>query len=408
MSRVELLKLIPKFKERLFYTADKSKMPYGRQRWKPGAEKPDYATYEEGHITDQLLLSHFSQQVVKAGGVDWSSIAIRWKDKPAVKWICLDFDHDWQIPLREKILTQLSSYGIECLWEVSRSEGDQERSHNWFMLDHVPNKTIERFLAQVWDDLRAQDLPMKENKDWEFYPVFTKKKCLMRLPGGYHFKAGKANGVIVDGKVVEDPVGIIQAFLDLPVYSTEFIESLIKETPAGTIQARDEKRKYTGKFVYLPRNMPAPMPDLPRFVDLISSECQAYRKLIVDAVNNELIDKPGTNYHNAGLVLAKLSRFADHVGDTYPALVDYEKGKGAEWWNILATEYRSRGYKDHEWDARPRENPKANVWTCDTMEEYFGLCEGCPFRKRNNFTSPKQLFFGEQIKRVKVGEVYEA
>ena len=209
---------------------------------------------------------------------------------------------------------------------------------------------------------------MRENKDWEFYPVFTKKKCLMRLPGSYHFKAGKANGVIVDGEVVEDPVGIIQVFLDLPVYSTEFIESLIKETPAGTIQARDEKRKYTGKFVYLPRNMPAPMPDLPRFVDLISSECQAYRKLIVDAVNNELIDKPGTNYHNAGLVLAKLSRFADHVGDTYPALVDYEKGKGAEWWNILATEYRSRGYKDHEWDARPRENPKANVWTCDTME----------------------------------------
>lgn len=147
MSRVELLKLIPKFKERLFYTVDKSKMPYGRQRWKPGAEKPDYATYEEGHITDQLLLSHFSQQVVKAGGVDWSSIAIRWKDKPAVKWICLDFDHDWQIPLREKILAQLSSYGIECLWEVSRSEGDQERSHNWFMLDHVPNKTIEKFLA---------------------------------------------------------------------------------------------------------------------------------------------------------------------------------------------------------------------------------------------------------------------
>lgn len=407
MSRVELLKLIPKFKERLFYSADKSKMPYGRQRWKPGAEKPDYATYEEGHITDQLLLSHFSQQVVKSGGVDWSSIAIRWKDKPAVKWICLDFDHDWQIPLREKILAQLSSYGIECLWEVSRAEGDQERSHNWFMLDHVPNRTIEKFLAQVWNDLRAQDLPMRENKDWEFYPVFTKKKCLMRLPGGYHFKAGKANGVIVGGEVVEDPVGIIQAFLDLPVYSNEFIESLIKEVPAEAVGGRDEKRKYAGKFVYLPRNMPAPMPDLPGFIGVIASECQAYRKLIVDAVNKDLIDKPGTNHHNAGLVLAKLARFADHVGDSYPSLVNYEKGKGAEWWDFLATEYRSRGYEDHGWRARPKENPGSNVWTCDTMDEYFGLCEGCPFKKRNGFTSPKQLFFGEQIKRVKVGEVYE-
>ena len=207
----------------------------------------------------------------------------------------------------------------------------------------------------------------------------------------------------VDGEVVEDPVGIMQAFLDQETYSTEFIQSKLKTTTV--IPERKDTRKYE-RFIYLSRNMPAPMPDLPRFVDILTKDCQAYRKLIVNAVNNDLIDKAGIDHHNSGLVLAKLARYASHAAETYPGLCGYESpDKGKEWWDTLATEYRSRGYEDHQWDKRPGENPQSNVWKCSTMENYFNLCQGCPHQKRNGFDSPKQLFFGKKVQKVKVGEV---
>lgn len=395
MSKVGVLKLLPAFKERFFYTLDRQKIPYAIQRRGINSKLPThgkigYDWRKDGTITDQLLLAHFKQEPKQERDWEYASLALSWQEKPSVKWICLDFDQDWQIELRPKILSHLKSYGIETLHEVSHSEGQQlQRSHNWFMLDHVEIKLIERFMLQVW-----QELELKKS-DWEIYPILDKRNAVIRIPGGYHFKAGRANGVIVDGVVVEDPEEVIQAFLDLPVLSNTFIESKLKEGPQPI---REDKRKRP-RFIYLPRNMPAPMPNLPRIPGVLGSECQAYRKLIFDAVNNALLEESGTQHHNSGLVLAKLARYHDYKqGD----------GKGAEWWDILATEYRSRGYEDHQWDARPGENPESNVWKCETMERYFNLCEGCPFKKRSGFDSPKQLIFGEQIKKEKVGDVTKA
>ena len=396
MNKSELLKLLPKFREKFFYTADKSKTPFALQRRPVGGDNTQvgYDWQKQGNISDQMLLTHFSQKINPSRYYDYASLAIEWQEKPTVKWICLDFDHDWQIALREKFLACLSSYGIECLWEVSRGD----RSHNWFMLDNVPLDLTEKFMLQVMTELELV------KKHWEVYPLFQRRKAVLRIPGGYHFKAGKANGVIVDGQILEDPCEIIQAFLDLPTYSADFIQSKLKAPASGQLETRKDKRKYT-RFVYLPRNMTAPMEGLPKVAQIITGECQAYRKLIVDAVNNELIDKAGINHHNSGLVLAKFMRYADFIATSYPGLVNEEPGKGAECWETLVTEYRTRGYDDHQWDARPKENPQSNVWKCETMDTYFGLCDGCPFKKRNGFETPKQLFFGQRIEKVKIGEV---
>ncbi len=403
MSKVKILQLLPKFKERFFHNFGKEKIPYGRQRrvikegvkGADGKIKPlgsiDYFTNATGTLTDQLLMSHFSQQIEVARDYEYGTLAVigKWD---TVKWICIDVDDPWQKEAsRDYILPTLQKYGITFMLEPSRDN----RHHIWFMCN-LSVETAEKFMTQFM--LEAQQADFK--KRWEIYPLFRRRASIFRIPGGYHFKAGKANGVVWDGIESNDPCFIMESFLSLPVYTEEDILGKLKFIePEKTINLPAREKKGYVRFKYIPRNLPVPVEGMPEYMNCMASNCQAIRKLVFDAANNEYIETPGIEHHNALLVFSGLARFVDHVT---------KSSQGSTWLDKMLDFYRSRGVESHGLSYDSSKHPSSGAWKCKTLDDYFGYCEGCPFRYRDGFDNPKQLFFGKQIKKVKVEDVIQA
>lgn len=378
MTNSQFLKLLPEFKKRFFHNYGKNKIAYGRQR-KDSEGRVSYDRTNTGTITDALLLKHFSQEPEMGRFYSYGSLAVlgEWD---VVKWICIDADSAQQISdANNKIIPALISYGITPIIEPSRDG----RMHIWF-LTNLSLDTAQRFLLQIFAEL------VINYREWEIYPLFERRKAIIRIPGGYHFKSGKANGVLVDSVEVTKPAAILEVFCSAQIYGEEFIKPLLRSVemprPSGP-----QKEKVRTKFVYLSRNLPDPMPDMPRMIQVITKECQAYRKLIFDVVNNDLIEERGVFHHNSGLCLSALAQTHEFV---------VKDGKGEEWWDSLRDKYRSRDDKEHNWDQKPG----MKVWNCSTMENNFGFCQGCPFK--DQIENPRQLFFGKQISKIKVDDVF--
>lgn len=400
MTSVKVLQLLPKFKAKFFHNFGKELIPYGRQRKRtvPGKSKDgkelkvgdiDYFTNATGTITDQLLLKHFAQTPEEGREHDWGSLAVigEW---PVVKWICIDVDDPWQKEVsRDLIIPMLEKYGITYLLEPSRDG----RHHIWFMTN-IEVETAEKFMTQFMLECHQHDF----KKRWEIYPLFRRRKSIFRIPGGYHFKAEKANGVIWNGQESNDPLFIMQAFIDLPVYDESFFQSKLKFVKPEVELPKREKKSFV-KFRYIPRNLPTPMKDLPPYLECMTQECQAIRKLIFDAVNNDYIETPGIEHHNTLLVFSGLARFVDHVHKSYD---------GTNWFEKMTEHYRSRGIESHGLNYDASKHPGTGAWRCKTLDDYFGYCEGCPFKNRDGFDNPKQLYFGQKIKKVKVEDVISA
>lgn len=413
MSQLKILQLLPKFKERFFHNFGKELIPYGRQRQVKrdgvkgfdGKVKPlgsiDYFTDKAGTITDNLLLKHFSQKVETAKDYYYGTLAVigEW---PVVKWICIDVDDPWQVEVAQnKILPQLEAYGITYLIEPSRDD----RKHIWFMTN-ISQDLAEKFMTQFMIDCEQSDF----KKRWEIYPLFRRRKSIFRIPGGHHFKAnsdaeegiyppkaGKANGVIWNGERSNDPCFIMQAFLDLPVYSEHEIQSKIKLiSPEVLLPKREQKKTIYQRFRYIPRDMPKPMDDLPPYLECMAENCQAIRKLLHDSVENDYIETPGIEHHNTLLVFSGLARFVNYV---------HKNQSGSNWFEKMLTLYRNRGVESHGLDADTDKAPWTGAWRCKTLDDYFGYCNGCPYRFRDGFENPKELYFGEKIKKVKVEDV---
>lgn len=397
MSKIKLLQLLPKFKERFFHGWGKEKLPYGRQRKRliEGKDKSgkilpeglvDYFTNATGTITDQLLLKHFSQEVEVSREYAYGSLAIvgKWD---VVKWICIDVDHPWQIAVANEFLKPaLDSYGITYMIEPSR-EG---RHHIWFMTNITP-ELAEKFMFQLFTECK------QKVKEWEIYPLFKRRGSIFRMPGGYHFKAERANGVIWNGQESNDPCFIMQAFLELPIYHEHDIQSRIKIIGAeSTVELPKRERVAYKKFRYIPRNLPIPVEGMPEYMNCMTSNCQAIRKLVYDAVNNDFIQDPGIEHHNTLLVFAGLAKFVNYV---------HKDKSGSVWFEKMLEYYRDRDVASHGLDYTSDKDPHKGMWKCKTLNDYFGYCEGCPFWNRDGFDNPKQLYFGTKVKKVKVDDI---
>ena len=234
-------------------------------------------------------------------------------------------------------------------------------------------------------------------KEWEIYPLFDRYNAVIRIPGGYHIKAGRANGVIWDGVEDSNPEFILKAFNSLPVYDEEFFQSKIKILETSAIERPRREKKDFKKFVYIPRNLSKPMENMPKYIERLAMECQCIRKLIFDMVNEDGIQERGIPYHNSLLALSGIAYFMDKVLKT---------DEGKDWWDNALSSYRDRDAIEHQVDPWAKgKNPNAGMWRCETYEKYFDFCKGCPFKDRDGFDNPKQLYFGKRIEKVKVMDV---
>ena len=401
MSNVKLLKLLPEFKRRFFHNYGKEKIPYGTQRIckvddpakKMVKGKVGYHRNDSGTITDSLLHRHFSQELIEDRYYDYASLAVLWKSN-TVKWICFDADSEKQVDeTHEKLLPALREYGLVYLIETSRGTNenpDKIRMHIW-VLTNITQQTAEKFCTQLFIE---QGMIKKE---WEIYPLFDRYNAIIRIPGGYHIKAGKANGVIWDGVESSDPEFILKAFNSLPIYDEATISSKLKALDTPSIEKPKREKNNFKKFVYIPRNLPKPMEGMPKYIERLATECQCIRKLIFDMVNEDGIQERGIPYHNSLLALSGIAYFMDKVLHTT---------EGRDWWDNALSEYRDRDAIEHQVDPwEKNKNPNTGMWRCETYEKYFDFCKGCPFKDRDGFDNPKQLYFGKRIEKVKVMDV---
>jgi len=392
MPSPKVIKLLVDFKKRFFYNYGKEKIPYGIQRickvdrppkMKMGAV--GYDRNDSGTITDQLLFQHFNQELVYSRYYDYGSVAVLADKWPVVKWICFDADSEKQIEdTWTKLLPALTQYGITYLVENSR-EG---RMHIWVMTD-LTVQTAERFCSQLYIEQSMN------RKEWEIYPLFERRNAIIRMPGGWHIKNKGVGSVLWNGEEGRSAEFILTAFNSLPIYTEEFIKSKLKEDVVASTPLRE--RKQYKPFVYLPRKMPLPMEGMPKYLNVMASECQAIRKLIFDMINEDGIQERGIPYHNSLLALSGISYYIDKAFNT---------DEGRKWWEESMSKYRDRDAIEHM--VNPWEQNKSHhvgVWRCETYDRYFGFCEGCPFRKRDGFETPKQLYYGKKIERVKVEDV---
>lgn len=397
-NQVRVLQLLPAFKKKFFYNYGKQLIPYALQRRnkkdmtdRQGKVIPagsiGYDYKKAGTINDQLLLNHFKQEPIDSTTYEYSSLAVAAGGWDTLKWIAIDADSPEQIQAsHEKILPALAEYEIEPLIETGRDG----RMHIWIFGDFDPI-TSKKFILQLFSELELQ------LTKWEVYPLFDRKDAVIRIPGGFHFKANGVSGVISEGKTSADPAFVMQAIINAPSYTEEFLKSKLKFLVPDSTPQRVKKEFKAGKFTYLSRQMPLPMEGMPRYLEVVSTECQAIRKLIYDSVQNDQIDKAGINHHNTLLLFAGLSRFIDSVE---------KSDSGTKWFDRMTTHFRRRGFESHGLEAKPGKSANAGAWRCETIDKYFGLCEGCPFRKRDGFDNPKQFFFGKKIRMIKVEDVH--
>jgi hypothetical protein len=377
MVNAKFLSLLPEFKRRFFHNYGKTMIPYALQRKDQETGQVDYHWYKTGTVTDQLLFQHFSQKPVRASKqYEVASLAIP-GDWEVVKWVCIDFDTETQILAGNNILLpHLKKDGIEGLVGTSR-EG---RFHYWFLCN-LTLETAERYLLQVFNECRLN------YREYEVYPLFTRRKAPIRMEGGYHFKAGKASPVVVNGQEGSTPEFVLEAFNSLPIYNEHEIKPKIKESKVSFTPEKTKKVVDRTPFKYIPLNLPCKVEGLPPYADSVVSNCQAYNTLLNAVVEEGMIDKQGIDHHNAGLAIAGLFRYNDYR---------LKHDEGEKVFNELKEKFRSRDDWSHHWNTR-NTNPTKVAWRCETLENYFGLCHGCPWKKRDNFDNPKQLYYGRRV-----------
>ena len=398
MSKIKILQLLPEFKRRFFHNFGKEKNPYGIQRKslvdmeKAGKIIPagtfGYDNRTTYTITDHMLMQHFSQKPVEERYYVYGCLGILGdKTRERVKFICFDADEPWQIEeTHNKLLPALRAFNIEYIKENSR-EG---RMHIWIMVD-IPRTMAEHFCRQVYQE---KDM---DHKKWEIYPLFARQDALIRIPGGYHLKAEGVGTVEWKGEVSNTPEFIMSTFNSAPIYNEDFFNSILKPLKEVEVTLPKREKKHRIHYTYLSRNLPPPIEGLPKFISKVSTECQAIRKLVFDMANQEVIQKRGIPHHNALLALSGLAYFDDKV----------IHGGGKEWWDSCLENFRDRNAIEHMVDPwAAGKNPNIGVWKCDTYDRYFELCQGCPHRNRDGFETPKQLYFGKTIEKIKVEDVY--
>jgi len=388
VEQTKFFHLLPEFKKRFLYGR---KTEFYIQKYSkvdlPPKIKAGEVNYFNQHrnILDQDLFIHFEQKPRETDKFIAGSYAISGKfDGDIVKWIAIDADNQEELNnLHNKVIPIYEEYGIDYVFETSR----QGRGHLWFLC-HCTLNQIEKFMKYVLDKAQV--------KYDEVYPLWRRRSNCIRIPGGWHYKSQQANPIIYKGEESSDPLFILETFNNLKILTDEDIEKF--NLPQIEVKVKRKQKEYK-QFTYIPRNLIVE-DNLPSVIKCFKSECQAFRKLILGTEKSEFIEKPGAFYHDVGLTLSSASMFND-------ILTESEDGK--KWFENLKENYRSRSAEAHHWGyysiEKFQDNPYVLIPNCETMENKFSMCEGCPFRNRDGFWNPRQLYNGKQIKKNKIKDV---
>ena len=336
---------------------------------------------------------HFEQRPVETTSgfksYTWGSLAICGFFGSIVKWICWDADTQEELEILEtKIIPWLTKNGIEYILEYSQAG----RGHLWVFCNNIPYKVGEAFAKRVEEEC---------GKVGECYPFGWRKKAVIRVIGGWHWWAKKASDCIYQGEVSSDGLRIMQFVCDIELLTTEKAKSLVPE-PVREPEKRKGSKPYD-TFIYLPRDLPLPFPDMSAKANTLNHNCQAFRNLILGIKEKDILEERGIDYHQAGLRISGILLAADIWDGTT---------RNIEWFNKAVENYRSRDDKSHMWNNQPSARAKYEANThplmpdCETMDKEFHLCKGCPFKGMANLKNLRRFWWNARpMSRKKVKDI---
>lgn len=344
-------------------------------------------------LREQDLLNHFSQKPMPLPTSTRGSLGCigTFKDNKA-NWFCVDCDNQKAVDaMRNYFLPVLTTYGIEYIWEFSGTD-DEEKAHLWIMCQRVDIDLLRLFTTQLF--VEAGVNPRDKELNLELFPTL-KPRNVIRLPGGIHLRTKKVNPIMWKGTVSSSAEFILDSFIDAQPLTTEFIKLHIKELPK---ERKAPAYKQYRRFFYNSRALKLPLDDLPFIMKKVASNCQAINKVIGDCASDKLMqDQQGTG-HTAGLYLWNMALYNDAKSSRTSTKTDY----GEQWIKKFTDEHRLTPYESHNWGREKAalfEEPERYFPSCKSWDNAFGYCDGCPFKDRPGFTNPKQLYYGQPIKK---------
>lgn len=410
MSQLDIIKLLPIFEEKFLVPRvvnwgrqwtwiDKDKQPKRKKNGKAYtefySELGNMVLMKRHHLEKHFsgrpeYGTHFEINLKKQIPVVWGSYAVClkfvYKGMDFVKAICYDIDSPDLMDLAHHyVIPWLEERDIDYFLEYSGYSGD--RGHLWVLTEGMDMK----FTNQLFDQIQRDS--GKEKSEWfpEQYPYGrVKRKNLLRLPFGFH---GKHMDVFLGeykGKVMEDTVQALEAMCSMTPLTQDKLLSFITAPPIK------ERRAYQApETLILDTSFSLPtdntLPEVPRS---LSSKCLAIHRL-VEEVKNEtklLNDSTGLG-HKAGLMLSGMYQRHDAIHGGEEGRLSFQD---------LVQENKESDPGGHNWDYY-WDQGSGSIWQCETMEQNFGRCEGCPFYGR--IKNPMQLYKTEELVRRPIGEV---
>lgn len=299
------------------------------------------------------------------------------------------------------IIPKADDIGIEHILEHG---GDNYERGHWSFLCDTNVEVTKAFMRQFFGELGEPIFKGSDEKffgkEVQFDEVYgaNKIKENLRFWYAFHIKRmkryhltlhnGEDVGEVIDGK--PDPVSVIKAINGLQIVTEDFMKSYIKDDMFPASVLVPEVKWKPEKIMYEDLNLPLATPVLPYKMQPAFKNCQALKGLLDKVYLDKGIEKAGKKYHDIGLCLAGTFRF---YGLAYNA---YDEAKAC--WEYIKNETRFRSDKDHFWWYGPdKDQPDIYFWSCKKLDEYFGACDGCPFRGMIN--SPKDFIRGKSMEK---------
>lgn len=409
MSQLDIIKLLPVFEEKFLVPLitnwgrqwtwiDKDKQPKRKKNGKSYTEftneKANQVLLKRCHLEEHFsgrpkYGTHFDVNMKKNIPVVWGSYGmclnlIHEGRLGYVKSLCWDADTPELMDLMHHyVIPWLEDKEIDYFLEYSGYDGS--RGHLWVLTEGLDIKFTNQLFEQIQRDSE------KDADEWfqEQYPYGPKKGNLIRLPFGFH---GKHMDVFLGqykGKEMGSVEESLEAMCSMAPLTQDKLLSFIKAAPIR------ERRTYKApETLVLDSTFSVPadttLPEVPRS---LSSKCLAIHRLVEEVKNeNKLLNDSSGLGHRVGLCLSGLYQRHDaiHGGD-----------EGRQAFQDLVQENKESDPDGHNWDYY-WDQGSGSVWQCQTMEESFRRCDGCPFYGR--IKNPMQLYKTEELVRRPIGK----
>ena len=395
------------------------------------------------HFDRKVTKSHFGRNGVGPHYEGAVSVRASFPDGHC-KFFCLDVDHqDAHDEVLEKFVPLLERLGIEYFYEFRDRGNETYKGHYWFFLDaklEVVKDLTKRLIYYSdlanWRNLNLEWFPAYKPNNTIKMPAGAQMKFLIRDDDGNLRQEEPTDEELKDlaypirfkGKVYKEKFETAKMLSRVKVYSEEELKEIIASLPledtdeeSGLIggfdtadkgeaiemltidpgfQVSNKESDFINVYRYKPSiKLPLPeaveamdvggeMIEIDPFLRTLGTQCPAYHELMRRTAEEQWLEDSGGTIHDAGLCTVGMFKY------TNEKVRKNEQDSGSkieQFKEAYMEEFRLRPAEKHGWDKAA-----AAIWKCETMEDKFGKCEGCPHQGK--ITNPASLHFAEKIK----------